>query len=172
MIVIQLGGGLGNQMFQYAAGYAIARKQNSHLKVDSSNFKIKTTDKNFTSRHFELNIFEIEFDKVNPLVWKLYRKLSSLISNLKFFPTTYLVRVYSEKSPKFDESFLSISENAYLCGYFQSEKYFKKYRQELLKLFQFKYALTGDNIELIKTIKQHNSVSVHIRREDYVRIKK
>ena len=168
MIVIQLSGGLGNQMFQYAAGYAITKKQNSHLKVDSSNFKIKTTNKNFTLRDFELNIFEIEFDTVNPLLWKLYRKLSSLISNLKFFPETYLVRVYSEKSPEFDDFFLSISDNAYLSGYFQSEKYFKKYRQELLKLFKFKYALTGDNTEIIKSIKKHNSVSIHIRRGDYV----
>jgi hypothetical protein len=168
MIVIQLTGGLGNQMFQYATAYVVAKNLNTSLKVDSKEFMIKRVDINFTRRDFELGIFNLKFETVNPLIWKVYRKLSAIFSNFDIFLAAYLIKVYAEQSLSFEERLFKVSGNNYLCGYFQSEKYFGNYRKDLLKLFEFKVPLNGKNKEIAAAIKKTNSVSVHIRRGDYV----
>jgi hypothetical protein len=168
MVAVRLTGGLGNQMFQYATAYAIARELNTTLKLDTNGFSKKISDENFTQRNFELDIFNLEFDKVNPVIWKIYRKLSSMLCAFDKFIPGFLVKVYSEKSLSFDETLFSINGNAYLCGYFQSEKYFQEYRKDLLRLFRFKFSITGRNREVVELIKRNISVSVHIRRGDYV----
>jgi len=61
MFIVFLTGGLGNQMFQYAAGKALAIKQNQELKIDISHFQ--NLPKNETKREFELaKVFKHKFE--------------------------------------------------------------------------------------------------------------
>ena len=59
MIVVKLIGGLGNQMFQYAAGLSLANKKNTDLLLDTS-FLNEDSKGAYTKRHFELDKFSIK----------------------------------------------------------------------------------------------------------------
>ena len=84
MIIINLKGGLGNQMFQYALGYCLSKKKNTELYLDTrlmEEHKIKPPPRNVT-RDFDLDIFDIEK--------KIVKKID-LIKTLQF-SNSYRVR--------------------------------------------------------------------------------
>ena len=64
MIIVQLKGGLGNQMFQYAAAKQLAIAQGSPLKVDLS--FLEADAKGYTKRELELDKLEVNIDKASP----------------------------------------------------------------------------------------------------------
>jgi hypothetical protein len=64
MIVVRLMGGLGNQLFQYAAGRALSLKHNTELQFDLSFLKAEPT--HYTKRHLELNLFDLNIKEVAP----------------------------------------------------------------------------------------------------------
>jgi hypothetical protein len=69
----------------------------------------------------------------------------------------------------FKEELLAVKGDYYLMGVFQSEHYFREYREDLLKDFKLKKELNlPDNLKGI--LKKRNTVSVHIRRTDYRKI--
>jgi len=82
---------------------------------------------------------------------------------LKFF-------YWENKQFSFDESILN-SESSYFFGYWQTFKYFKDIRHLLLKELELKENLNLENSEMLKNIKKTNSISLHIRRGDYLKIK-
>ena len=58
MIITKLQGGLGNQMFQSAVAYALAKHYNTNFKLDLSFLqKNNTSTQTFTAREYELNIY-------------------------------------------------------------------------------------------------------------------
>ena len=56
MIIVKIGDGMGNQLFNYACGYAAARRENDTLKLDTSEAD------NSTLRDFELDKFHLKYD--------------------------------------------------------------------------------------------------------------
>ncbi|MCC6323941.1 alpha-1,2-fucosyltransferase [Candidatus Nomurabacteria bacterium] len=140
MIVIRLKGGHGNQMFQYARGRVLAIKYKTQLSIDLNYFK----NKNFTPREYNLDQFNIK---------------AKIIEKSKIpFLLKYLLPVIKK---------INWNGNIYLDGYFQSEKYFKKYSDIIREDFTLKEIPTKTE-DLIKEIKNCNSVCMHIRRGDYV----
>ena len=59
MIIVKLIGGLGNQMFQYAAGRNLAFIHQTDLLVDTS-FLEKNPNGAYTKRELELSVFNLE----------------------------------------------------------------------------------------------------------------
>jgi hypothetical protein len=161
MITVYLNGGLGNQMFQFAAAYALSKKNKRKIKLNLSNY-------NINSRNFELNIFNLDSREIlisdkktilGKYIWKLVEhKLLFFFKNVFFERYNFV----------FDSSFFELSGNAHLFGYFQSEKYFNFIRDDIIKIFKFKRTSDPNYLEVVRKIKASNSVSVHIRRGDYV----
>ncbi len=171
MIRVFLTGGLGNQMFQYAAGKALAEKTSAELHLDLSLLDIRS--KNTTFRNFELNKFVLDSNiKITSsklkglLLAKIYLNIRNSLSGKKI--TQYLCIFTDKESCNFDSRFLSLQDNIRLLGFFQSEKYFLEYRDIIKKSFVSRKELSDKNQELAEEIKSANAVSIHIRRGDYI----
>jgi hypothetical protein len=173
MVIVNLMGGLGNQMFQYAAAKALAEFHGTDLRVDDAFLKADSGGK-YTQRKYELNVFNADIKVLSEserkgiltnLINPWYRRLN------RYFPFLFTYRWYQEKSQIFDTDFFNLGKNIYLNGYWQSEKYFIRIREILLSQFEFKEEFLNYNLECYDKINSTNSVSVHIRRGDYVTLK-
>lgn len=156
-------GGLGNQMFQYATARSLSLQKKTSLYSDHS-FLDKETTGHYTYRRYELNAFNIKAKRAKSFQLFLFSFVKKYSSFYSFFPFTYFKEPHFEYSPAL---FLQ-EKNVYLDGYWQSEKYFLQYENKIRDDFQFKLSLNGENQNYAGQIKNCNSVSVHIRRGDYV----
>lgn len=157
MIITKLNGGLGNQLFQYAAARCLAHESGEELKLDISSFK------NDKLRTYELKNFQIienfaQAAEINKCKYAL----------LDYFKPYYKRAYIKEKHFHYDPNIAHVHGNVFLNGYWQSEKYFLGIKELIRKEFTIKAPLAGLNLSLAKQIKAANAVSVHIRRGDYV----
>lgn len=173
--IVKFNGGLGNQMFQYAFSYALSKHLNVKVLLDFWWFEAVKTHKNVTPRKFELDAFNIEYevatDKDLGIVVKedkrsVWQKISGDIFKVKKHES--LKNIFLEKTPFFDKSLFVNPKYYYYDGYFQNEKYFKTCRKDLLKIFCLKQELDVKNQQILENVKNLNSVSIHVRRGDYV----
>ncbi len=129
MIITRLTGGLGNQLFEYAAGKARAEKENTTLKIDLS----------------------------------AYTKYNGRSYRLKYFNTTV------QKASLFERILYKyLLPSHYLDDHFQSEEYFKNIPRIIRSEFSLKESLSEKLQPILEEIRKSNSVSVHIRRTDYL----
>lgn len=166
MIITKLIGGLGNQMFQYATGRRAAYANNTSLKLDITEYENQV---GMTPRKYMLSIFNIQESfateseinklKKNNFIQKILRKINPASANKSYI---------KEKHNHFDSNILDISGNIYLNGSWQSEKYFSDISNIIRREFTFKNNLNKINNRILTTINGVNSVSLHIRRGDYV----
>lgn len=171
MIIVNLKGGLGNQMFQYAAGLALAEKHHVDLKLDFAFLETSKVSADFTKRKFELEIFDVNFkmasdDETHAFLGNQY-KLSYRIVR-KFFPALIRKKIYRYDLLNFDPAFAQLGNNVYLDGYFQSLHYFLEAATTIQSHFRFKNPPEGKNKILAREISSCNSVSIHVRRGDYL----
>ena len=160
-IRIKLTGGLGNQMFQFATAFAIAKRNNVRLSLDL----------NYINQRQLFNGFELE------KVFNIYSKVSFLNKTLSFQSINFKeilnkidVTFYNFKEPHFHytSKILDIPKHSFLDGYWQSELYFKDYSKEIKKIFNFSDKLDEQNELISNDINQSNSISIHIRRGDFL----
>ena len=170
MIIVQLKGGLGNQLFQYAAGRRLSEINRTELLLDLTYYRLA---KRLPHVFFNLHCFNINAETTdmpelkqfynNSFLGRIGRKIKTItrIGKIK--------RICEKKSFIFDPSFFKFPDNAFLCGYWQSEKYFKDIEEIIRKELTLKDALTRRTIAFEDKIKNmKNAVSIHIRRGDYV----
>ena len=167
MIVLRLQGGLGNQMFQYAFARVLA-KNNNVVKLDNSFFDDKEKKLGYTPRKFELEIFSNDYKRATQKEIISFGKLSVLNHFKKKIGLNY-PKKHIENFSKYNPSLLTIKPDVYLQGYFQSDKYFVGQKDFVRRLFTFNTdRLSDSNKQILKRIKETNSISIHIRRGDYV----
>jgi len=175
MVVTRLLGGIGNQMFQYAAGRNLSYILNTDLKLDISCYE------KYKLRQYELGVFniqekfataeeimEIKFEKQNftkKISQKLLKKFFAIPPKM---PRTLPSYIKEKKLFHFQPEILDLKGNIYLEGSWQSEKYFKDIRKIIIQDFTPIKKFKGKNKELEEKISQSLSVSIHIRRGDYV----
>ncbi|WJS95138.1 alpha-1,2-fucosyltransferase [Flavobacterium johnsoniae] len=168
MLIVKLEGGLGNQMFQYAVASILAKKNNTAVLIDDTFFDQKEKKEGFTPRDFELLIFNNNYSfATKSNILSFYRLL--FIEKIKNKLGLRNKKVYQEKEFGFDKKILSLTSSIYLSGYFQSYKYFSGYESYIKKAFSFpEEKLDTLNREILVKIRNTNSVSIHVRRGDYV----
>jgi hypothetical protein len=163
MIIVRLRGGLGNQLFQYAAGRSLSLHHDVDLRFDLYTYR------KHPYRTFELSKFLIpaveatraevhRFTGSNPVIRYLNKR-----SNYFYCP-----RVCAQPHYHFFEDFFTLPPDIYLSGYWQSEKYFSEVSNIIRNEVQPLVALDVRNLALQNRLKTQESVSVHVRRGDYV----
>ena len=166
MVVVRLIGGLGNQLFQYAAARRVAHINNASLKLDVSGFE------SYKLHAYSLKHFNIREEFASPEEIARFNG-SGLTNHLslwvqKLRPYYRRARVV-ERHFHFDANILRISsKNVYLDGYWQSERYFKDIEALLRRELAVKPAPDAANMATSQRIRGVRSVSLHIRRGDYV----
>ena len=114
MIIIRLRGGLGNQLFQYAAGRALAVHHGVELKVDLYSY-IRHPYRKFELGHFNLNISEAtrgeihRFTGSNPIIRFMNKRENYFRSP----------NVFAQPHYHFYTDFFSLPSEVYLSGYWQ-----------------------------------------------------
>lgn len=165
MIRLILSGGLGNQMFQYAAGRALSIRTNTDLSINNQILKKKTKA---TQRNYELNIFRIKPNIENRVSEKIALNLFLFLQkiNSNILINRYIFR--DKKAQCYDENFSALPNNKILYGYFQNQNYFKEIAETIQNDFSFIKPLKEKNLETRNLITNCNSISLHIRRGDYL----
>ncbi len=164
-VIVDIKAGLGNQLFCYAFGYAISQKAGADLYIDTS----VLDRKQIKGRYLELLNFSVPYKKrisffytYNPILKKI--KFNRIMKRLSIGLCTNVYK--EEKKDALDVNVFNVQKNTYFDGYWQNYKYFDNYRKELLDLLILNNTFTNDTLE--NEIKNLNSVSIHIRRGDYV----
>ena len=169
MKIVNIIGGIGNQMFQYAFALSLIEKfPNEEIKIDTSHF-------NGYGLH---NGFEIErvFGLSLPVATK------EDLKKLTFYSPNYKIsrlyrKLFGYKKTEFKEPSLftywgaetyEIKNDCYYEGSWQNEQYFKDINENIRKAFSFKIEFDSHNSSLLNKIISSNSVAIHVRRGDYL----
>ncbi len=170
MIIVKLMGGLGNQMFQYAAGRCLSHLHKAELKLDLSFLNADSKNK-YTKRDYKLDVLNINAEQASESNIKPFLPLEKgkiTRTLMRKLPILYYRVVANESGHNFHKEFYSFPKNVYLNGFWQSEKYFESVKDILINEFTVKEIFNAENVEIIGKIKNSNSVSIHIRRGDYI----
>jgi Glycosyl transferase family 11 len=167
MIIVKLKGGLGNQMFQYAVGRHLAEVHNAELKMDISAYDYDGPIE------YALEPFNVQesFATQNEVKKLTEAKQNSFANRLHNMLHRHQKKPHSFiqwNKIGYNPNILKLSDGVYLEGYWQSEKYFVDIKHIIRNEFAIKETQTGKNREIAEHIMSSESVSLHVRRGDYV----
>lgn len=163
MIIVKIIGGIGNQLFQYAFAKALAQ-HNPDVFLDISDYRF------YDDRQFDLACFHISLPIASEKQVAQFLPVAGRKAKIQrffrdVFQKNYLY--FQEKQGDFEENILKkYNENTYFDGYWQSYRYFEGIN--LKNDLTFKTKALEQNKIFIEKIQNSKSVSLHIRRGDYV----
>ncbi len=169
MVISNIIGGLGNQMFQFAAGRGVSLRHHTPLALDISGFSNYTLHQGFELARVFSGIFNVcdEADIRQVLGWWSAKSVRRIFSHLPSFITKGS-ELALEPHFHYWPGVEHLSSDCYLSGYWQSERYFGDCESQIRADFSFKQPPVGLNAVVAEAIRQCNSVSLHVRRGDYV----
>ena len=156
MVIVRLKGGLGNQMFEYAAGRSKALNMRTSLLLDTTFLNDPLIPKliHITPRSYALDLF-------------IFQPRFTVLSRLSFaLPIPLVWPALSLIAEKFGR--LCDRQTVYLKDYFQDEKYFKDNADVIRNDFTFKNPLSPEAEKIAADIRSTESICLHVRRWDYV----
>ncbi len=162
MIIVKLNGGLGNQLFQYAASKSLACKLNTCLKFDLCDLEKNPT------RSYALSSFNIKATIATRAEVEALKQKSLIGKVLIKTKLPYKQTWYTEPHFHFDPRFFNLKDNTYVEGYMQSENYFSWIKEIIADDLSLITPASGENEMHLREITTTNSVSLHVRRNDYV----
>ncbi len=166
-VIVRVFGGLGNQMFQYAAGRALSLRLGTALSID-----LRSPDSAAHNGYELSKVFQVKAPKVNDeatrrlLGWRGGQRAQRLLRKLKVHADRYACepQLYAYW-PRFEH----LASPVYLDGYWQSHLYFAPIEPSLRRDFEFRQPLSGANLSLAQQIAAtEHAASVHVRRGDYL----
>ena len=167
MIITKIKGGLGNQLFQYAVGRAVALHHKVPLKLDTTIFETYKLHNGYRLDQFAIQAEIATENEIinlkgrNNLLFSAFRK-TGLVKRKSYFK--------EKRSSYFDPSVFK-NNFVYLDGYWQNELYFSDIRELLLEEFSLNSSMNDLGCVYLECIKKNNSVSIHVRRGDYLKLK-
>jgi hypothetical protein len=160
MIVVRMMGGLGNQLFQYALGRALSIRNGGRLLLDLAAFR------NDPQRDYVLDRLNVQAEIADA---RLVRRIKPMgIAKLRRIVMPSSVAIVRERSARFDPDVLDLTGDAYLDGYWQSERYFTAIADTIRADFRLRNDLAAGRRGTEQAIRGSQAVSVHVRRGDYV----
>ncbi len=177
MIIVKISSGLGNQLFQYAFAKALSLNRSMEVKIDASNFDY--WPKNITPRKFSLSNFNISLDladkkdfreigvpypgnhSIGENIYRLIFKLKESLRKNK--------KIIIDHRLNFNPEMLSVPDNTYILGGWTNYNYFQNIKDDLYKELTLKKDFGPKAQKLHNQIESSESVSVHIRRSDYLK---
>lgn len=168
MIVVKLTGGLGNQLFQYAMGRYLASRTHAELVLDDSFYV--NIPLNSTPRSFELAHYAIQARRTNAAerralktysgrFWKRFRRI---------LPTSGALRYVHEPAGQYIPHVRNLGDGVFLDGYWQSEGYFSGVDDLIRSEFSPLHPMSPQDQQMADQIQASDSISLHIRRGDYL----
>jgi hypothetical protein len=164
ILVARLYGGLGNQLFIYAAARAISLRSNAPLVLDIYSGFIR--DKEF-KRQYKLDyfIYPASLDKLQSNKNNLSRFNRLALRGINNFLPLKFKNYIQQYSDKFNPKLVSlkIKKATFLDGYWQDERYFDDFSDVIAKDLEYNFALSSKSSRLLTKIKNTNSAAIHIR---------
>jgi len=179
MIITKLFCGLGNQMFQYAAGLALAQRRNTILKLDVSWFSERSAEVAHEKYWLDCFVLDAHFATEQELAWCREHQRNAAESRFGKLLSKIGLRRYSELLPTggnwhiqkqfhFYPEFFHLPDGTVIDGTFQSEKFFAPVAKIVRKHFGFRYKPSRAVAALAEQIEGCEAVAVHFRRGDLV----
>ena len=177
MIIVSLGGGLANQMYQYTFYNWLKNKSPHKVYLDKSLYEHRVPKQNTDPIHsgYELeNVFNIQGDYAGLRdIYRLseyrYDIVRKVISKIKGRPHSQLSSDNTDNRVTYDNIDVNKDE-MYYEGTFGDPRYFFDYESDIRKKFTFPDFATDANRETADKIRSCESVSIHVRRGDYLNI--
>jgi hypothetical protein len=162
IIFSRLIGGLGNQMFQYAAAFALAKQENAKLVLDIEDFK------KYNLRHYLLGRLNVKEPIAQPGAVRPFRVALRFgrLGQLLLRQTGWLMLI--ERSFPWKPLNLGGAKHVWMSGFWQSWRYSLPVLTELREIFTPQATTRGLNTILLKEIRRSTSICLHVRRGDYV----
>ncbi len=176
MLIVKIAGGLGNQMQQYSV-YTKLKKLGKDVKLDLSWFDPAIQKNMLAPREFELTTFKgLTYEECTKEERDFFLKRNAFQK-----ATGKLAKKFGMRSEENPYVFTEIGmyhpevfelEDRYISGYFACQKYYDDIMADIQEVFRFPdhpdEILHSRNMALAERMEQENSVSVHIRRGDYL----
>ncbi|MBO5166773.1 MAG: alpha-1,2-fucosyltransferase [Lachnospiraceae bacterium] len=186
MIFLRLSDGLGNQLFQYAYARCLQEKYKEIIWINIESYK-DNGEREYSLSHFKLNPNVYVLDNIwgklhykyiehvidkerKERVKKQYTDIEDT-NNKEMIAKKKGICLALPSPFKYYQFPMTKRKNKLAIGYFQSEKYFREIRDIIIKEFTLKEPLPENVKKLMKVMSKQNSVCVHIRRGDYLKIK-
>ena len=167
MIITKIKGGLGNQLFQYATGRAVASHHKLPLKLDLTWFETHKLHNGY-----RLDQLSIRADiATKNQIFKLKGRNNLLFSALRKGGFVKRKSYFKEKRNSYFDASIFKHNFIYLNGYWQNELYFSNIRELLLRELSPINSMNDLGSDYLEHINKSNSVSLHVRRGDYLNLK-
>lgn len=179
MKIIKLMGGLGNQLFQYAFGIALADKSGDSVLFDDAVLRrAEICSRNDTVRQYALDAYKVSVNFATRE--QLHRCLTEGAGPYQRLYNRWrqFLGKKNKKSPNivreklncgYEPELLTLRGNRYYECYAQTERYFAEYRTRILQDLTLREPLDEANDAILQRIKNCEAVSLHIRRGDYLK---
>lgn len=168
MVITNILGGLGNQMFQYAAGRSLSLRHTTDLYLDTTRFRRYNLHQGFElDSVFDLNYKFLCQKEVNEYLGSGTYNRTRRIQKILGFHPAFQLKVFSEPHFHYYDGWNSLSEDTFLQGHWQSERYFSEYMETIRSDFKFKQVLDSKSLSIVEKISASTAVALHVRRGDY-----
>lgn len=166
MVEVSIRGGLGNQMFEYAAARNYQLMYGDELILNKASYQNDKFGRCYSLHYLSIAPFIKVYEKKN-VILLFFAAVS------KFFPDMALhfglkIGCFVWNGKKYIKPPFMKKRNKYLYSYFQSERYFIENKDIIREELKVSDEYSTKNRDLLKEIQTENSVCVHVRRGDYV----
>lgn len=171
MKIVEIQGGLGNQMFGYAIAMTLKTKfPNTEIKLDTTMFRNYKLHNGFELYDvFDCPKVEIATEKeISKLTW--YSRNTTVQKILRKFMPRRRTECVERPVERLRQDAFTSDKDYYYRGYWQWGGYYDDIKQTIVDCFKFNIdgVLSDSQIKLVKDIENCHSIGVHIRRGDYL----